>query len=543
MPLPIAGVFAALALCGGEDRPLIAEVLYDATGDDADREFVELFNPHPIPRSLEGLRIESGDGSGADRWMLRWTGGAADTIPPASRFVVGGNLVTPPVDAVASLSLQNGPDAVRLVWPDGVIEVLGWGVHAFPEYACGEPALDAPSGFSLARVPDDGRRSSNAADFQPAIPTPGRPNRATHDAAFERGALALVPERPDPGQPSFLHGVLWNRGQADEIAGALRIRAVEPPSSILDSLTIQRPLAAGESLHVALRLPGFGAGRRTLVAVVRLAEDERPENDSDTLTVRVGPGPLEITEVQFHPANGEGEWIEVANRSGDPLDVGAFTLSDRGGQPGTPRGGTGLIAPDSLAVFAQHRAELLVRFPDIDATRVWEVVPWSALNNTNGADGIADAAIVRERDGTLSDRVDYSSASVPSGVPLERRDGGWWPSLRALGTPLAPPVVPPAVAGSFRVSPRRIACGSGIATLAWDVPWPRSRATLELYDLAGRRVARVIESLEIPSRGERSWSTRGLTPGVYVVVFHVVAADRSDQRTASQVLRVVGNGR
>ena len=148
-----------VALCGSPSRPHIAEVFYDALGSDADREFVELFNPGAVPVSLEGLRLESGDGAGAERWTRYWTGAVEDTISAGGRFVAGGALVVPTPDAITSLSLQNGPDAVRLVWPDGVIEVLGYGEHEFAEYACGQPAPDIASGLSLARVPDDSRGS------------------------------------------------------------------------------------------------------------------------------------------------------------------------------------------------------------------------------------------------------------------------------------------------------------------------------------------------------------------------------------------------
>jgi hypothetical protein len=80
--------------------------------------------------------------------------------------------------------------------------------------------------------------------------------------------------------------------------------------------------------------------------------------------VRVGAGPLEITEIQFHPGAGEGEWVEVRNRDTQPLDLAGFTLSDRGTARGVPGAGREALAPESLAVLAQDRAALLSRFAD-----------------------------------------------------------------------------------------------------------------------------------------------------------------------------------
>ncbi len=143
----------ALTPCSRTDRPIVAEVFYDATGDDTGQEFVELFNPLEAPAALAGLRLEAGDGAGPGRWTVRWTGGDTDSIAGRGRFVIGGARVEPPPDAQVVLDLQNGPDAVRLSWPDGVIEVVGYGPQAFPEYACGEAAPDVAAGQSLARVP------------------------------------------------------------------------------------------------------------------------------------------------------------------------------------------------------------------------------------------------------------------------------------------------------------------------------------------------------------------------------------------------------
>ena len=186
--------------CSPADRPIVAEVFYDATGDDTGREFVELFNPAEAPRSLAGLRLEAGDGAGPGRWTLRWTGGATDSIAAAGRFVIGGALVTPLPSVVAGLDLQNGPAAVRLVWPDGVAEVVGYGALAHAEYACGTPAVDAPSGQSLARVPDRSNLGANALDFRAWPPSPGRANLAERDAELIPGSLALTPEQPEPGR-------------------------------------------------------------------------------------------------------------------------------------------------------------------------------------------------------------------------------------------------------------------------------------------------------------------------------------------------------
>src|SRR5215470_15788844 len=155
----LAGAGAARAQsCSPALHPRIAEVFYDAAGDDTGKEFVELFNPSGLTLPLAGARLEVGDGSGPSRWTTRWTGATGDSVAAGGRFVIGGALIGVTPDALATLDLQNGPDAVRVLWPDGTSETVGYGALEFPEYYCGAPAIDVASGDALARIPDDADR-------------------------------------------------------------------------------------------------------------------------------------------------------------------------------------------------------------------------------------------------------------------------------------------------------------------------------------------------------------------------------------------------
>jgi len=509
----------AAGLCAPAQHPLIAEILYDAVGDDTGWEFVELYNPHDRSLPLAGARLEAGDGSTAGRWTLRWTGNAGDSVAARGRFVVGGAKVQPPPQAVVTLELQNGPDAVRVVWPDGAIEVVGYGTQEFTEYSCGAPAVDAPPGQSLARLPDGADLGSNALDFRAATPSPGRANRPGRDLALVAGSLVLTPEQPEPGAPARLAGRLTNRGATAIAAGEASLFATASAAGVVTPLVsrlLGAALAPGDTL--ALDEPvALPAGKWRVRLAVGVAGDESRENDADSLLVRAGPGPLEATEIQFHPAAGEGEWVEVRNRAGAPLDLALFTLSDRGSARGVPAEGDGTLAPDSLAVLAQDREALLGAFPALDGRQVWRVSPWSALNNSDDSTGVADVVALRESDGTPCQRVPYSAAGVPAGVPLEWRDGAWQSASDPRGTPLAPPRARAPLARRFECSPRRLALGA-TARLEWDLPWPRARLTLDLYDMAGRPVARVIGERAVPARGECAWSAAGIAPGVYVAL-------------------------
>ena len=502
--------------CSPAGKPIVAEVYYDAPGEDTGWEFVELFDPLDRDVPLAGLKLEAGDGAAAGRWTTRWTGGAADTIRARGRFVIGGGRWSPPPDAVVTLDLQNGPDAMRLVWPDGAVEVVGWGALAYPEYFCGAPAADVPAGQSLARVPDDAALGTNALDFRAADPSPGRANLPYRDLALDRGTLAASPEQPAPLEAMRVRVRVRNRGAAG--AAAFADTLVLRGDALAESTSLALPaLGSGDTLTVSLAASAGEAGRRTLVALVRAAGDAVSGDDADTLALRVGPGPLELTEIQFHPAAGEGEWVEVRNRSPEPLRLSDFTFSDRA--DGRSHVLDSLeVSPDSLALLVQDRAALIAAFANLDAGRVARVSPWPALNNANAADGTADVVTLRERDGLPSDRVAYSASGVPAGATLEKAAGGWRSSPTRGGTPLAPPAEAAPGAAAFRVAPRRLALGSPATHLAWTLPWPSATVSAALYDLDGRFVASLFDDAPSGSTGGRDVRLDGAGAGVFAIV-------------------------
>jgi hypothetical protein len=533
----------ASATCAPVAHPIVTEVLYDASGDDTGLEFVEIFNPTSVNFPLAGLRLEAGDGSAPGRWTTRWTGTIGDSVAAGARIVIGGARVVPAPQAIVTLELQNGPDAIRLVWPDGAIEVVGYGALKFPEYACGDPAPDVASGQSLARVPDDADAGSNALDFRAATPTPGRANRPQRDAAWIPGAQRFDPERPAIGSVARLRGRIANRGRGAIDARGVRIHvrtAGELGARDVADTSIANAIAPGDSADLELDL-ALDPGKQSLELRLILAGDENETNDRDSLSIRVGPGPLELTEIQFHPASNEGEWVEVRNRDRAPVDPALFTLSDRGATRARLLEGSGSCEPESLILIAQDREALLARYPGLDPRRIWRASPWPALNNSDDESGIADAVVLRDLDGTLCERHDYSAAGIPSGVPIERVTEDLWQAARDPdGSPLAPPKALGPIVGRLVLEPSRLRAGDESGRISWSLPWPRASVTVEAYDLLGAPIARLFGEREVPGRGESAWNPRSLTPGVYVVVMRARGVPGGEPLTESRALRIDG---
>ena len=528
-------VVAALS-CAPSDRPGVSEIYYDGPGDDTGQEFVELWNDSDTTRLLTGLKLQAGDGAGPGRWTTRWTAGPADAIKPHARFVIGGAAVSPRPDVVLTLDLQNGPDGLRLLWPDGATEVVGWGPLEFPEYFCGAPAPDVTGGQSLARIPDRAATGSNAGDFRPADPSPGFANQRSVDAALLRHRAALEPEQPSPGGAATLKLSLANAGAT---AWGVDDAALHVASELLAApISVNAPaVAPGETTIVSIPLTALREGRGAFAASVHLVGDERNANDADTLLARVGPGPLQITEIQFHPAAAEGEWIEVRNISNAPLQLEAFQLGDHAGagggiEPGAP------LAAESLAVLAQDPTALRMAHPALDGARLRRVSPWAALNNSDDDTGLADQVVLAEADGVPVERVGYSASGIAAGVTLERTGDTWRPSPMAGGTPLAPPRPVEPVAGGFRADPRRLHPDGDTVHFAWELPWGSAKVTLELYDMEGHRQRRLAGPVPSGVHGEQPVTIEALTPGLYLAVLRAESADGTFTRVTP--LRVDG---
>jgi hypothetical protein len=171
----------ALALGAGLAAPharavQISEVLYDATGSDNGKVFVELWGT--AGTSLDGYKLEGvNGGDGAVGPTLTLTG----VIPADGFFVVadtdGTAAQVANVDLVLNFDLQNGPDSVVLRDALGnALDSLGYGVFGATDVFAGEgsPAPGAAAGQSLARVFANRDTNDNAADFVLLdVPTPG----------------------------------------------------------------------------------------------------------------------------------------------------------------------------------------------------------------------------------------------------------------------------------------------------------------------------------------------------------------------------------
>lgn len=175
------GVGSASAACALGLR--INEVDYEQANTD-DTEFIELLNTGSCAAPLEGLQLELVNGSDGKVYGRYPLADAAPSLAAGARLVLGDPAVVaalPQGVASAQLNgagLQNGPDGVRLVRGDTVIDALAY-EDLVAGSSEGKPSAADDGELGLSRCPDGFDTGEGAVDVKLSAPSPGAANECT----------------------------------------------------------------------------------------------------------------------------------------------------------------------------------------------------------------------------------------------------------------------------------------------------------------------------------------------------------------------------
>ena len=544
-----AGILSSLLVAApvAADPPpcLLNEVCYDPPGADGGREFVELHVPGERPVALAGWRLQFANGAEPGVWRTRWTGAAADTVPAGGYWLIADRGWTgESPDAEVSLGLQNGPDAVRLLAPDGAVDCLGYGAELDPGLAEGAPHPGA-AGASLARYPDGRDTDHNDRDWRRSDPpTPGRPNWPRHGLRW----LAVAsdpPARLAAGDTVRTAVRMVNAGLEPLPAGDVLLAWGGRPVAA----TAAAALAPGGEARVAWTWTCPERGRADLAALWPAG--------AETAAVRLGAyfcgnPPLRLAEIEPRPPAGGSEWVELAAREG--VELSDFLIADADGA--AVRLPSRTLAPGERVVVAADRAAFAAWWWSLPAdSRCGGTTPdafvlepaggWPTLNNSPPAGrDFADRVVLQALDGTAVDAVVYGrqGAAWPTGHSLERSLAAlaagrdlWSPATTSGGaTPGCPNGVDGAApADAVTADPVRV--GREGTTLRFTVPPGEGRWRLAVYDLHGRRRRCLGGDALGPGPRRVFWDGTGddgrrLAPGPWIVLWQWWGAARSVSR-------------
>jgi hypothetical protein len=527
--LILIGAIGALAHPGGVARSalVINEILYDPAGLDAGREYVEIANNGPYAATLDGVMLEAGDGSRPNAWKEIWLGRADAAIPPGGIYRVG--TAGPGLGEVAEIDLQNGPDGVRLLKQGFELDRLGWGNLAHPEYYEGHPSPAVRSGMALGRRVDASDSDDNASDFEEQIPTPGRPNRPADDWSVEIATAA--PLRPRPGDRIVIGLVESNRGSSPGI----------PPSVLLSDGARVVSCGWGENI------PAQSVAEQTVlldapadtgwieITARSVARDEVPENDVDTLRLRIGVGALRVTEVMARPREGEAEWveIEIAGENGRVIDGAALDVRGKvirlSRRILTDATRISVVVEDSLSMLRTH--------PEVTASRLWPYEGrWTRLRDGEKGTGIGDSLRIFNARGDIEE-IAFIPLAPGAGISVERiaadlpeGPSAWMPCADPRGSTPGWAGPDSSISGGredgLTVHPSVVIPGAAGCVLEGGIGGAPGLVTLRLFDLYGREIRCLMREVWACGHIAAIWDGRDESggdpvPGLYVAVMEI----------------------
>ncbi len=531
---------------------VVNEVLYDPVGSDRGSEFVEIMNTTHEEICLDGWRLETGNGAYEDRWRTEWEGSPSDTLAPGGFFVIGEANVVPPPDVICDLDLQNGPDACRIVGPDGQMDVIGWGDHEFACYFEGEPATCAPSGSSLARDPDGVDTDCNGDDFVVLrCPTPARYNHPPLDLFLKKACLSRY---SSPTSANLDLVCLISNTGLRPFGGGSRI--VASGEAFVVSSFVETDIEPGCDMHFVNRFPNPGSGLHLVTVWIENADDLNHHNDSLTTTFVVEPPPLVINEILFCPSGKDCEWIELYCR--DEVDLTFWTLEDSHGKPIAISRDHLQLARGDYLVLVEDEEIFKTKHPDVATNKILRPAGgWLSLNDTNNALEFADRVIIRDTFGTAIDSIAYAQEWTECGCSIERIDPDSHSTLASNWSPhygqgTGSPGEPNSVSifsferlGFLKLNPRVISPnGDGkddVLAIRIDLP-QLCDVELRVYDLRGIHVATLLRDASIEAGRTTFWDGRdsdgnAVRSGVYLVVLR--AKGRRDGKAYGAKLPVV----
>jgi hypothetical protein len=403
---------------------VINEIYYDHPGKDDGYEFVELINIGPGDICVDALRIEFHNGSGSG-WDLVWQGSPLDTIRSSALFVVGGNNVIPRPDAIMSMSLQNGPDALRLLVDNSQLDLVGYGSLQDADFVEGDGAGEVLPGFSLCRQPDGRDTNNNLLDFHAMEPSPGQFNLPDTDVSLALTGGTEQAVAVNGGSLEEIRFLVENNGIVAIPAGEVSVQLWDSSQAgywLVDEVENTHTIEAGYRREMAVYNNGQD-GYHFLKLQAFYAADQRPNNNTIDLVRRAGSPDILISEVMSCPTDPCPQYIEIFNAGSEPYDMRGHVMRDRTQAYSLLISQEHILDPNAYIVLSKQKEMLLSFFPALFSYQVMEVEgTWPHLNHS-GSGGLADSIFISDRFEIPIEAVGYPpQSSANCGRSLERVD-------------------------------------------------------------------------------------------------------------------------
>ncbi len=256
------------------------------------------------------------------------------------------------------------------------------------------------------------------ASVNPQLGTPGYVNSVTQkDFDVKIDSFYTLPEIPYFRQSYSLKCAVTNIGRNDatfELKLFSLMNSSSPKSEIIESVSVS--LSSGNSAIVSFNSDFFAEGERAFFVKADFPIDQDTTNNFDSTFVfpSYRSNSVKINEVHFAPLNGEPEWVELQNCSGDSVNLKNWEIGDVLLHP------TFTQIIDSNLFLSENERLVIVKdsvILDYHRNIPSKMIVTSFANLNNDADGI----VIKERHGiTIDSLLFHSDWGNITGASLER---------------------------------------------------------------------------------------------------------------------------
>ena len=396
----------------------------------------------------------------------------------------------------------------------------------------------------------------------PAGPSPGNPPPIFIEGVNATAArMECSPPMGPGGEIAELIAAFTNSGTDTIPANSMTVHFYEdidesgtPSGAELICSRVCGFLAPGDTLLADCEWNSCSGGMH-LIALAVCENDSFPADDAVSCDWNE-PGPVLINEIMYSPSPGDPEWVEIVNRSSNPVQIIGWTFEDSKDRFIFCSDSI-TIQPDSFAVIVSDSSAFRTVWPDVQCPLL-QPSGWPVLNN-NTQQGMEWADILMLRESTLSvmDYVPYDDDwGGSSGVSLEKLNPDFsgyestdWSSCASGGTP-----------GAINSCSAGSGSGSGefldyypdpfspdedgrddVLTIEMNFQHPENEVTLEIYNVQGRLLLKLLNREICGLSKIITWNGTGenggrLPVGRYIIYLNSRAEDTGEYREACAVV-------
>lgn len=575
---------------GGGVRLVISEVLCNPSSEDHD-EFIEVWFPGPGVFDISGCSFTDGDALDV---LIPWNseyGTLQDPDVICSQFL--------PADCFAVILDREYTDGFQPYdFPSGTVILTTGNTTLGDGLSQNDPvSLYASSGTASSDVmstygtpvdsdepllrDDDGldeipfdpgednsaqRKELNGPDaFDNWIvsndgPTPGAPPPFIVEGmnAASLGMNCAPPMGP-ADENIILTSLFTNSGTDSIPSGELSIafysdtdHSGAPSEGELIDSYVCGPVAPGDSIEANCQWISC-PGEMLLLAVAICPSDSFPSDDT-TSCIWNTHGSIVLNEIMYSPAPGEPEWVEIINRSENPVQLSGWTFEDSRDQVVFCYDSL-FLQPDSFVVIVSDSSIFRELWTNVECP-VLQPPSWPTLNNsTQQGEEWADQLILRDISGQAADYVPYDDDwGGAAGISLEKLnpefdgyDSASWSGCMSGGTPgNENSCTSESTGGEFlEFHPNPFSPdGDGrddLLTIEMNFDSPENEVTLEIYNVQGRLILQLLKRETCGNSRAVIWDGTGedgrrLAVGRYIIFLGSRATATGEFREACEVV-------